>query len=161
MCHLSGVFILIVTQRRHMAPWIWINNGSCNGLLSYDTKSLPEQCWLIISKIDWHSFEVTLQGISQPSITYSGGITATKTLPDIGGITFQDVGPLAAMEPGVYTMSDEPILHISYNIFFVFEWILIMRSGQHISHYTTAKLSVHVWNHDLIWWQNIIDTQKH
>ena len=29
-----------------------------------------------------------------------------------------------------------------------------MRSGQHIPHYTTAKPSVHVWNHDLIWWQN-------
>ena len=25
----------------------------------------------------------------------------------------------------------------------------------------TAKLSVHVWNHDLISWQNKIDTQKH
>ena len=36
-----------------------------------------------------------------------------------------------------------------------------MASGQHISHYTTAKLSVHVWNHDLIWWQNKIDIQKH
>ena len=36
-----------------------------------------------------------------------------------------------------------------------------MTSGQNISHYTTAKRSVHVWNHDLIWWQNKIDTQKH
>ena len=36
-----------------------------------------------------------------------------------------------------------------------------MTSGQNISHYRTAKLSVHVWNHDLIWWQNKIDTQKH
>ena len=36
-----------------------------------------------------------------------------------------------------------------------------MTSGQNISHYTTAKLSVHVWNHDLIWWQNKIDTQKY
>ena len=36
-----------------------------------------------------------------------------------------------------------------------------MTSGQNISHYTTAKLSVHVWNHDLIWWQYKIDTQKH
>ena len=35
-----------------------------------------------------------------------------------------------------------------------------MRSGQNISHYTTAKPSVHVWNYDLIWWQNKIDTQK-
>ena len=34
-------------------------------------------------------------------------------------------------------------------------------SGQNISHCTTDKLSVHVWNHDLIWWQNKIDTQKH
>ena len=36
-----------------------------------------------------------------------------------------------------------------------------MTSGQDISHYTTAQLSVHIWNHDLIWWQNKIDTQKH
>ena len=36
-----------------------------------------------------------------------------------------------------------------------------MTSGQNISHYATAKLSVYVWNHDLIWWQNKIDTQKH
>ena len=36
-----------------------------------------------------------------------------------------------------------------------------MTSGQNISHYTTAKLLVHVWNHDLIWWQNKIDKQKH
>ena len=86
-----------------------------------------------------------------------------KILPDIGGTTIQDVGHLAvmrAMEPGVHTMSDELILHISCNIFLVFKWILMMTSGQNISHYTTAKLSVHVWNHDLIWWQNKIDTQK-
>ena len=35
-----------------------------------------------------------------------------------------------------------------------------MTSGKNISHYTTAKVSVHVWNHDLIWWQNKIDTQN-
>ena len=83
-----------------------------------------------------------------------------KSLPDIRGTTIQD-GPLAAMVPGVHTMSDEFIFHISCNLFLSFEWISMMRSGQNISHYTTAKLSVHVWNHDLIWWQNKIDTQKH
>ena len=67
----------------------------------------------------------------------------------------------AAMEPGVHTISDELILQISGNIFLTFKWILMMTSGQNISHYTTAKLSVHVWNHDLIWWQNKINTQKH
>ena len=81
-----------------------------------------------------------------------------KSLPDIGGTTIQDVGSLAAMglamEPGVHTMSDELILKISCNIFLAFKWILMMRSGQNASHYTTAKPSVHVWNHDLIWWQN-------
>ena len=46
------------------------------------------------------------------------------------------------------------------NIFLAFKWILMMRSGHSISHYTTAKLSVHVWNNDLIW-QNKIDRQKH
>ena len=88
-----------------------------------------------------------------------------KSLPDIGGTTIQDVGHLAvmraAMEPGVHTMSDELILQISCNIFLAFKRILMMTWGQNISHYTTAKLSVHVWNHDLIWWQNKIDTQKH
>ena len=63
--------------------------------------------------------------------------------------------------PGVHTMSDELILKISCNIFLAFKWILMMTSGQNISYYTTAKLSVHVWNHDLIWWLNKIDTQKH
>ena len=67
----------------------------------------------------------------------------------------------AMMEPGVHTMSDELTLQISCNIFLAFKWILMMTSGNNISHYTTAKLSVHVWNHDLIWWQNKIDTQKH
>ena len=79
--------------------------------------------------------------------------------------TIQDVGHLAvmraAMEPGVHAMSDELILQISCNIFLAFKWILTMTSGQNISYYTIAKLSVHVWNHDLIWWQNKIDTQKH
>ena len=83
-----------------------------------------------------------------------------KSLPDIGGTTIQDVGPLAAIRPGARTMSDELILQISCNIFLAFKWILMMRSGQNISHYTTAKLSVHVWKHDLIWWQNKIDTQN-
>ena len=98
--------------------------------------------------------------------SYSGGITTPKkNLPDIGGTTIQDVGDLAvmrsAMEPGVHTMSDELILQISCNVFVAFRWILMMTSGQNISHYMTAKLSVCVWNHDLIWWQNKIDTQKH
>ena len=67
----------------------------------------------------------------------------------------------AMMEPGVHTMSDELILQISCNIFLAFKLILMMTSGQNISHHTTARLSVHVWNHDLIWWQCKIDTQKH
>ena len=67
----------------------------------------------------------------------------------------------AMMEPGVHTMSDELILQISCNVFLAFKWILMMTSRQNISYYTTAKLSIHVWNHDLIWWQNKIDTQKH
>ena len=85
-----------------------------------------------------------------------------KSLPDIGGTTLQDVGCLTAMglamKPGVHTMSDKLILQISCNIFLAFKWILMMRWGQNISHYTTAKPSVHVWNHDLIWWQNKIET---
>ena len=67
----------------------------------------------------------------------------------------------AMMEPGVHTMSDELILQISCNILLAFKLILMLTSGPKIYHYTTAKLSVHVCNHDLIWWQNKIDTQKH
>ena len=84
-----------------------------------------------------------------------------KSLPDIGGTTIQNVATLAPMEPGVHNMSNELKLQISCNIFLDFKWILMMGPGRNISHYTTAKLlSVHVWNHDLIWWQNKIDTQK-
>ena len=67
----------------------------------------------------------------------------------------------AMLEPCVHTMSDELILQIPCNIFLAFKWILMMTSSKNISHYTTAKLSVHVWNHDLIWWQNKMDAQKH
>ena len=87
-----------------------------------------------------------------------------KSLLDIGGTAIQDVGSLATMglavEPGVHTMSDELILQISCNIFLAFKLILMIRSGQNMSHHMTAKPSVLVWNHDLIWWQNKIDTQK-
>ena len=87
-----------------------------------------------------------------------------KSLLDIGRTTIQDVGCLAAMglamEPGFHTRSDELILQISCNIFMAFKGILMMRWDQNISHYTTAKPSVHVWNHDLVWWQNKIYIQK-
>ena len=101
-------------------------------------------------------------------ITFQSALTLAalqwqKSLPDISGTTIQDVGPPSEpmAEPSVHTMSYELILQISCNIFMAFKWILMIRSGQNISHYTTAELSVHVWNHDLIWWQNKIDTQKH
>ena len=83
-----------------------------------------------------------------------------KSLPDIGGTTIFKMST-TLLSWGVHTMSDELILQISCNIFMAFKWILMMTSGQNISHYTTAKLSVHVWNHDLVWRQNKTDTQKH
>ena len=96
--------------------------------------------------------------------SYSRVITTTKK-PTGYWRYYQDVGHLpvmrAAMEPGVHTMSDELIHQISCNTFLAFKWILMMTSGQNISHYTTVKLSIYVWNHDLIWWQNKIDTRKH
>ena len=61
----------------------------------------------------------------------------------------------------VHTMSNELKLRISCNIFLALKLISMMRSGHNISHYSTARLSIHVWNHDLIWWQNKIDAQKH
>ena len=126
--------------------------------------------WCIASKLKvpliflWNEQNVFVLIYQMFNQSYSGGIISTKSLPDIGGTTIQYVGSLAAMglamEPGVHTMSDELKLQISCNIFLAFKWILLMRSCQNISHYTTAKPSVHVWNHDLIWWQNKIDTQK-
>ena len=65
------------------------------------------------------------------------------------------------MGPGVHIMSDELILQITCNMFPAFIWILVMTPGQNMSPYTTAKLSINVWNHDVIWWQNKNDTQRH
>ena len=82
-----------------------------------------------------------------------------KSLPDIGGTTIRCHGRRhVAWRP---RHERWVILQILCNIFIAFKWILMMTWGQNISHYTTAKLSVHVWNHDLIWWQNKIDTQKY
>ena len=43
-----------------------------------------------------------------------------KSLPDIGGTTIQDVAPLVPMEPGVHTMSNEPII-LQFSIY---SWLL-------------------------------------
>ena len=99
-------------------------------------------------------FAVMLDRVPAPTASHVG-------LTKWGRGTSLAVMRAAMMEPGVHTMSDELILQISCNIFLAFNWILMMTSGQNISHYTAAKPSVHVWNHDLIWWQNKIDTQKH
>ena len=90
--------------------------------------------------------------------SYSDGITTTK-MPTGHWRYYHSRCRLprvmwAAMEPGVHTMSDELILQISCNIFLAFKLILMMTSGQNIPHYMTAKLSVYVCNHDLIWWRN-------
>ena len=93
----------------------------------------------------------------QNNISYQSALTLMvlqwqKSLSDIGGTTIQDVGPLAHMEPGVHTMNNELILQISCNIFLAFKWILMMKFGHNISHYMTAKLSVHceimTWSDD-------------
>ena len=84
-----------------------------------------------------------------------------RSLPDIGGTTYHSIcrPPCshAAWRPHherwAYTSN-----FVQYIL--AFKWISMMTPGQNISPYTTAKLSVHVWNHDLIWWQNKIDTQK-
>ena len=39
-----------------------------------------------------------------------------KSLPDLGGITIQDVGPLAPMAPGVHTISNEQRMATTYGI---------------------------------------------
>ena len=94
--------------------------------------------------------------------SYSGGITTTKKPTGYWRYYHSRCRPsLSCGLPGVHTMSDELILQISWNIFLASKWIIMITSGQNISQYTTAKLSVHVWNHDLNWWQNKIDTQKH
>ena len=85
-----------------------------------------------------------------------------KSLPDIDGTTKMSATSLWCGLP--WSLASTPwamILQISCNIFLAFKWILMMTWGQHTSHYTTAKLSFHVWNNDLIWWQSKIDAQKH
>ena len=72
---------------------------------------------------------------------------------------------MAWRRPGDKPLSEPMVVRLPTHICVIrpqwVKWILMMTSGQNISHYATAKLSVHVWNHDLIWWQNRIDTQKH
>ena len=58
--------------------------------------------------------------ISFQSVLFWWYYNDKKSLPDIGDTTIQDVGPLAAMEPGVHTMSDELILQFRA----IFFWIL-------------------------------------
>ena len=82
----------------------------------------------------WNEQNVFVGGYLFSISPYSGGITMTNSLPDIGGTTIEDVGPLATMEPGVHTMSNELILQISCNVFLAFKWILMMRSGHNVSH---------------------------
>ena len=136
---------------------------------THSTLSTSTVYWCIASKLKvplfflWHEQNVLCVALSLFNQSYSGVITTTKK-PTGYWRYYQDVGCLAAMglamEPGVHTMSDELILQISCNIFLAFKLILMMRWGQNRSHHTTAKPSVHVWNHDLVWWQNKIDTQK-
>ena len=38
-----------------MAAGSYVNIGAGNGLLPDGTKQLPEQCWLIIIEVQWHS----------------------------------------------------------------------------------------------------------
>ena len=138
--------------------------------INLTTKATSTVYWCIASKLKvplfFYGMNKTFLWVDLSFFNQSySGITTTKSLPDIGG-TFQDVGQhlavmRAAMEPGVHTMSDELILQISRNIFLAFKLILMMTSGKNILLYTTAKLSVPVWNHDLIWWRNKIDTQNH
>ena len=89
--------------------------------------------------------------------SYSGRIIMTKKLTGYWRHYHSRCRP---PQPGVHTMSNERTLQISCNIFLAFKWILIMRSGHNTSHHTTAQLSVHVWNQELVWWPNKIDAQK-
>ena len=41
----------------HVATEIWVNTGLSNGLLPNGPSHYLNQCWLIISKIQWHSSE--------------------------------------------------------------------------------------------------------
>ena len=127
--------------------------------------------WCIASKLEvpliFYGMNKTFWGVDLSFFnqSYSSGITTTKKPAGYWRHYHSRCRPprvmRAAMEPGVHTMSDELILQISCSILLAFKWISTMTSGQNISHYTTAKLSVDVWNHDLIWWQNKIDIQKH
>ena len=97
--------------------------------------------------------------------SYSGGITTTRKPTGYWRYYHSRCPPRCHAAGLPCSLTSTPWAMSLYfnlgNIFLAFKWILMMASGQNISHYTTAKLSVHLWNHDLIWWQNKIDTQKH
>ena len=46
----------------------WVNTGSGNGLVPDGTKPFPEQCWLSISEVLWHSPESNFQEMFKMSI---------------------------------------------------------------------------------------------
>ena len=73
-------------------------------------------------------------------------------IPDIGGTTYHSRCRSPCCH-GVWRPHHERWAFTSNFVQYIsgFKWILVMISGQNTSHYTTAQLSVHVWNHDLIW----------
>ena len=95
--------------------------------------------------------------------SYSGGITTTKK--PTGYWRYHSrcwLSGYHGTRRGAWRPHHERWAYTSNFVQYIsgFKWILMMRSGQNISHYTTVKPSVPVWNQDLIWWQNKIDIQK-
>ena len=170
-CEGKHMRLVDLPRRGHVMlrfDFLWLLNKTFELLVTWDA-SIPYKYSLLMHRIKIKSpanffmewIKRFCGWIYNFSISLTLAVLRQKSLPDIGGTTYYSrCRPLAHMQPGVHTMGDELILQISCNIFLAFKWILMMTSGQNISHYTTAKLSVHVWNHDLIWWQNKIDTQN-
>ena len=93
-------------------------SGSSDMIKNIDNKySLLMYCIKIKSPANFLCKEQNVGGF----ITFQSVLQGQKSLPDIGGTTIQDVGPLAAMGPGVHTMSIELILKILCNIFLAFK----------------------------------------
>ena len=134
---LVGQCISIYHDASVYASFIYLSNFSSHLTLIMNKYSLLMHCIKMKSsaKFLWNEQNIFVgRFISFQSALTVAVLQWQKSLPDISGITIQDVGSLAPMEPGIHTMNNELILQISGNIFLALKWISMMRSGYNISH---------------------------
>ena len=84
-----------------------------------------------------------------------------KSLPDIGGTTYRSRCRLPSCH-GTRQASTPWAMSLYFKFRAIYFWLLNEYQWWHQAkiYHMIRQPSVHVWNHDLIWWQNKIDTQK-